>query len=47
MSGVSTSFISDLTNGKGNPSYGLCNELQMAWINLYPKLLKETDLDSK
>ncbi|MCU7927548.1 MAG: transcriptional regulator [Candidatus Thiodiazotropha sp. (ex Dulcina madagascariensis)] len=46
-SGVSISFLSDLTTGKGNPSLekmaGIANALEVP----LPLLLESTDLDSK
>jgi len=47
MSGVSTSFISDLSNGKGNPSLRIIERIADALDKPLPKFLEETDLDSK
>lgn len=47
MSGVSISFISDLTNGKGNPSLRIMERIADALDEPLPALLEETDLDAK
>ena len=47
MSGVSISFISDLTNGKGNPSLRIMERIADALDDPLPALLEETDLDTK
>ena len=47
MSGVSISFISDLTNGKGNPSLRIMERIADALNESLPVLLEETDLDTK
>lgn len=47
MSGVSMSFISDLTNGKGNPSLRIMESIADALDVPLPALLEETDLDTK
>jgi transcriptional regulator with XRE-family HTH domain len=47
MSGVSTSFISDLSNGKGNPSLRIMERIADALDKPLTELLEETDLDSK
>lgn len=47
MIGVSTSFITDLTKGKDNPSSRIMERIADAQDNPFPELLKETDLDSK
>lgn len=47
MSGVSMSFISDLTNGKGNPSLRIMERIADALDEPLPTLLEETDLDTK
>jgi len=47
ISGVSTSFISDLTNGRGNPSLRVMEQLADALETPLPALLETTDLDSK
>lgn len=45
MSGVSMSFISDLTTGKGNPSLRIMEHLADALDTPLTALLEETDLD--
>jgi transcriptional regulator with XRE-family HTH domain len=45
MSGVSMGFISDLTNGKGNPSLRIMEQIADALDTPLPALLEETDLD--
>jgi len=47
LSGVSTSFISDLTNGRANPSLRIMEQLADALETPLPALLETTDLDSK
>ena len=47
MSGVSTSFISDLSNGKGNPSLRIMDRIADALDKPLTELLEESDLDSK
>ena len=47
MTGVSTSFITDLTKGKDNPSSRIMERIAGALDKPLPELLKETDLDSK
>ena len=47
MSGVSISFISDLSNGKGNPSLRIIERIADALDKPLPELLDETGLDSK
>lgn len=47
MTGVSTSFITDLTKGKDNPSSRIMERIADALDNPLLELLKETDLDSK
>ena len=47
MSGVSTSFISDLFNGKGNLSLRIMERIADALDKLFPEFLEESDLDSK
>jgi len=47
MSGVSISFISDLTNGKGNPSLRIMERIADALDEPLTALLEETDLDTK
>lgn len=47
MSGVSMSFISDLTNGKGNPSLRIMEQIADSLDVPLPELLEETDLDPK
>ena len=45
MSGVSMGFICDLTNGKGNPSLRIMEQIADALDTALPALLEETDLD--
>lgn len=45
ISGVSPSFVSDLTNGKGNPSLKTMEAIALALNKPLPTLLEETDLD--
>jgi transcriptional regulator with XRE-family HTH domain len=45
--GVSTSFISDLFNGKGNPSLRIMERNADALDKPLPDFFEETDLDSK
>ena len=45
ISGISPSFVSDLTNGKGNPSLKTMEAIALALDEPLPKLLEETDLD--
>jgi transcriptional regulator with XRE-family HTH domain len=47
MSGVSMSFISDLTNGKGNPSLRIMERIADSLDVPLPELLEETDLGAK
>jgi transcriptional regulator with XRE-family HTH domain len=47
MSGVSMSFISDLTNGKGNPSLRIMEQIADCLDVPLPALLEQTDLDIK
>ena len=47
MAGVSTSFISDLSNGKSNPSLRIMERIADALDKTLTELLEETDLDSK
>jgi transcriptional regulator with XRE-family HTH domain len=47
ISGVSVSFISDLTNGKGNPSLKIMERIADALEQPLPALLEETDLDAR
>ena len=47
MSGVSSSFISDLSNGKGNPSLRIMERIADALDKPLTELLEETVLDSK
>lgn len=44
-SGVSISFLSDLTNGKGNPSLKVMEQIAIALDVSLPYLLEATDLD--
>ncbi|EWS66552.1 conjugal transfer protein TrbA [Hydrogenophaga sp. T4] len=45
-SGVSISFLSDLTTGKGNPSLKVMENIARALETPLPVLLESTDLDS-
>ena len=45
ISGVSPSFVSDLTNGKGNPSLKTMEAIALALDEPLPTLLEATDLD--
>jgi transcriptional regulator with XRE-family HTH domain len=47
MSGVSISFISDLTNGKSNPSFRIMERIADALDGPLPALLRKIDLDSQ
>lgn len=47
ISGVSISFISNLTNGKGNPSLRIMEQLANALETPLPSLLETTDLNQK
>ena len=47
ISGVSISFISNLTNGRGNPSLRIMEQLANALETSLPALLETTDLDHK
>ena len=47
ISGVSTSLISDLTNGKGNSSLRIMERIADALNKPLIELIEETDLDSK
>jgi transcriptional regulator with XRE-family HTH domain len=44
-SGVSTSFISDLANGRANPSLRTMEAIALALETALPTLLEATDLD--
>jgi transcriptional regulator with XRE-family HTH domain len=46
-SGVSISFLSDLTTGKANPSLKIMESLATALGVALPQLLESTDMDSK
>jgi len=46
-SGVSISFLSDLTTGKANPSLKVMESLATALDVALPLLLESTDMDSK
>lgn len=46
-SGVSISFLSDLTNGKGNPSLLVMEKIAKALELGLPYLLESTDLDAE
>jgi transcriptional regulator with XRE-family HTH domain len=43
--GISVSFLSDLTNGKGNPSLKIMQAIADALETSLPLLLESTDLD--
>lgn len=43
--GMSISYLSDLTNGKGNPSLEMMENLADALDTPLPTLLEQTDLD--
>jgi transcriptional regulator with XRE-family HTH domain len=45
ISGVSMGFICDLTNGKGNPSLRIMEQIADALDTALPALLEQTDLD--
>ena len=45
--GISISFLSDLTNGKGNPSLKIMEAIAEALETPLPTLLELTDLDKK
>jgi transcriptional regulator with XRE-family HTH domain len=47
ISGVSISFISNLTNGRGNPSLRIMEQLADALDTPLPALLETTDLDQR
>jgi transcriptional regulator with XRE-family HTH domain len=47
ISGVSMGFICDLTNGKGNPSLRIMEQIADALDTPLPALLEETDLDKQ
>lgn len=47
ISGVSISFISNLTNGRGNPSLRIMEQLANALETSVPALLETTDLDHR
>ena len=47
MSGLSTSFMSDLTNGKGNPSLWIMEWIADALDKTLPELLEGIGQDSK
>jgi transcriptional regulator with XRE-family HTH domain len=47
ISGVSISFISNLTNGRGNPSLRIMEQLANALETPLPALLETTDLDHR
>ncbi len=47
ISGVSISFISNLTNGKGNPSLRIMEQLAAALDTPLPAMLETTDLDER
>ena len=45
--GISISFLSDLTNGKANPSLKIMENISEALNTPLPLLLEATDLDSE
>ncbi|TWI62560.1 helix-turn-helix protein [Pseudoduganella lurida] len=45
--GISVSFLSDLTNGKANPSLKILEAIAAALQTSLPALLETTDLDKK
>lgn len=47
LSGVSPSFLSDLTKGKGNPSLNTMEDIAKALKVSLPILLESTDLDNE
>jgi transcriptional regulator with XRE-family HTH domain len=47
LSGVSVSFVSDLTTGKGNPSLETMESIAKALETPLPTLLEATDLDKE
>lgn len=47
QSGISISFLSDLTNGKANPSLKIMEALASALDTPLPTLLEMTDLDKE
>lgn len=46
QAGISISFLSDLTNGKANPSLKVMEAIAAALATPLPALLENTDLDS-
>jgi transcriptional regulator with XRE-family HTH domain len=46
-SGISISFLSDLTNGKANPSLKIMEAIAHALNEPLPSLLENTDLDQR
>lgn len=46
LAGISISFLSDLTNGKANPSLKIMEAIASALATPLPALLENTDLDS-
>ncbi len=47
LSGVSTSFLSDITSGKGNPTLNVVENIASALDMPLPALLETTDLDDE
>jgi transcriptional regulator with XRE-family HTH domain len=47
QSGISISFLSDLTNGKANPSLKIMESIAQALGEPLPALLENTDLDQE
>lgn len=47
QAGISVSFISDLTNGKANPSLKIMEAIAEALHTALPALLEMTDLDQE
>lgn len=47
QAGISVSFLSDLTNGKANPSLKIMDAIAQALHTALPALLEMTDLDQE
>lgn len=47
LAGISVSFLSDLTNGKANPSLKIMDAIARALSSALPALLEITDLDDE
>ena len=47
QAGISVSFLSDLTNGKGNPSLKIMEAIAKALNTALPALIENSDLDSE